>query len=145
MTTNIQNGIYVLTNVEATNICLEILGPERGYSVVGKEFRNHENQKWLLHRDSDGIYAIYSLPLSLFLNTAIDPEYGARLVGTPFTFWWGIESEPGFEDTFRLCVPHTCLDVEFANNGCFMPDSPATLGERSEDHNQLWRLQKFAW
>ncbi|KAI6043549.1 hypothetical protein EDC04DRAFT_2890696 [Pisolithus marmoratus] len=98
---NIQNGVYAIINVEATNICLEMLGPEGGYSVVGKEFRNVVGQKWMLRRDSDGNYALCSLLDPLFLNTAIDPEYGAKLAGTPFTFCWGIESEPGFENIFR--------------------------------------------
>lgn len=98
----------------------------------------------MLQRGDNGTYGICSLPIPLFLNTAIDPEYGAKLVGTPFTFWWGIESEPGFENIFRLFVPRTCLDVEFANNGCFTPGSPVTLGERLGGHNQLWRLQRLA-
>ncbi|KAI6029987.1 hypothetical protein EDC04DRAFT_120261 [Pisolithus marmoratus] len=141
---NIQNGVYAIINVEATNICLEMLGPEGGYSVVGKEFRNVVGQKWMLRRDSDGNYALCSLLDPLFLNTAIDPEYGAKLAGTPFTFYWGIESEPGFENIFRLFIPHTYLDVEFVNNGCFTPGNPVTLGERSEGRNQLWRLQRLA-
>lgn len=144
MVSDIQTGIYAIINVEAVNVCLEMLGPRTNFAVVAQPYRNHPYQAWLVQRGVDGTFLISGLQYPVLLN-AFSSEHGARVVGMPFTSWWSIENEPGFEGIYRLSLPHTYLDLEIANNGCFQIGSPITIGERSGGHNQLWRLQRLSF
>ncbi|KIK11891.1 hypothetical protein PISMIDRAFT_677989 [Pisolithus microcarpus 441] len=144
MVADIQSGIYAIINVEAINVCLEILGPQSNFAVIAQPFRSHPNQAWMVHRGVDGTYAISGLHHPLLLN-AFPSEHGARVVGMPVTCWWSIENEPGFENIYRLSLAHTYLDLEIANNGGFLLGGPITVGERSGGHNQLWRLQRLSF
>ncbi|KAL4066331.1 carbohydrate-binding module family 13 protein, partial [Scleroderma yunnanense] len=133
-------GRYVLTNVQATNSCLDLSGGDHR-SIIGYPPNGGSNQQWEFHRVEGNLFTVRS-GTGLHLRIDGEPADGVRVVAGPDRYIWYVEDVPGIDRAIRLFVPETQFNIDLSDHGNPNPGTPVTLWARWDGQNQLWRLQQ---
>ncbi|GLB42713.1 putative ricin-type beta-trefoil lectin domain-like [Lyophyllum shimeji] len=135
-----EGGVYVLVNGKSGSV-LDLSGTD-GYSILGWNRHNGDNQKWELSRhNNQWVFRNVGTGRFLGLGGHVHDNTPVRAVDEPVP--WDIFPDERDGSVHRIYVPGTPFNVDLSDYGNTNNGTPVNIWGRNENNtNQTWRFEQ---
>ncbi|KZT30065.1 carbohydrate-binding module family 13 protein [Neolentinus lepideus HHB14362 ss-1] len=137
----VQSGAtYKIVNAKAGNV-MDLSGGD-DKSIIGYDFHDGVNQKWVIEQQGDGAWTFRSAGSGQYIAIEGVAQDGAPLVVQNEPFQWDVWPDEDDPSTFRVFIPNTRQNWDLSDHGNATPGTKVTLWDKWDGENQKWRFEQ---